>query len=173
MCFHFLVIWYYFLTMGNDTMKTLHTYEPQHYREGHSFLVSHPVFVPDPRQMFPVLTPPHTTHWLVMDDMPHSIHSSTSLGVVILINMIRVNHPTSCSGWKQINALKPRQNGRHFPDDIFKCIFLHKLLIVPKGTINNIAALVRQGDKPLFEPMMVRLLTQICVMCWARRDHFH
>ena len=23
-----------------------------------------------------------------------------------------------------INTLRPRQNGRHFPDDIFKCIFL-------------------------------------------------
>ena len=23
-------------------------------------------------------------------------------------------------------ALRPRQNGRHFPDDIFKCIFLNK-----------------------------------------------
>ena len=30
--------------------------------------------------------------------------------------------------WKQqlpdFNTLRPRQNGRHFPDDIFKCIFL-------------------------------------------------
>ena len=39
----------------------------------------------------------------------------------------------------------------------------------PKGPINNIPALVqimawrRSGDKPLFEPMMVSLLTHICV----------
>ena len=40
---------------------------------------------------------------------------------------------------------------------------------VPKGPINNISALVqimaccRPGDKPLSEPMMVSLLTHICV----------
>ena len=49
------------------------------------------------------------------------------------------------------NALRPRQNGRHFPDDIFKCIFINEnvwisikisLKFVPKGPINNIPALV-------------------------------
>ena len=52
---------------------------------------------------------------------------------------------------KCINTLQPRQNGRHFPDDIFKCIFLNEnvwisikisLKFVPKGPINNIPALV-------------------------------
>ena len=76
------------------------------------------------------------------------------------------------------NTLRPRQNGRHFADDIFKCIFLNEnvwisikisLKFVPKGPINDIPALVqimawrRQGDKPLSEPMMVNLLTHICV----------
>ena len=43
------------------------------------------------------------------------------------------------------------------------------LKLVPKGPINNIPALVqimawrRPGDKPLSEPMMVRLPTHICV----------
>ena len=43
------------------------------------------------------------------------------------------------------------------------------LKFVPKGPINKIPALVqimawrRPGDKPLSEPMMVRLLTHICV----------
>ena len=43
------------------------------------------------------------------------------------------------------------------------------LKFVPKGLINNIPALVqimawrRPGDKPLSEPMMVNLLTHICV----------
>ena len=43
------------------------------------------------------------------------------------------------------------------------------LKFVPRGPINNIPALVqimawrRQGDKPLSEPMMVILLTHICV----------
>ena len=77
-----------------------------------------------------------------------------------------------------INTLRPRQNGRHFPDDIFKCIFLNEnvwipikisLKFVPKDPINNIPALVqimawrRPGDKPLSEPMMVSTLTHICV----------
>ena len=79
---------------------------------------------------------------------------------------------------KIINTLRPRQNGRHFPEDIFKCIFLNEsiwisikisLMFVPKGPINNIPALVqimawcRLGDKPLSEPMLVCLLTHICV----------
>ena len=79
---------------------------------------------------------------------------------------------------KALNTLRPRQNGRHFPDDIFKCIFLNEnawifikisLKFVPKGPINNISALVlimawrRSGDKPLSEPMMDSLLTHICV----------
>ena len=50
-----------------------------------------------------------------------------------------------------VNTLRPRQDGRHFPDDIFKCIFLYEnvwisikisLKFVPKGPINNIPALV-------------------------------
>ena len=76
------------------------------------------------------------------------------------------------------NTLRPRQNGRHFPDDIFKLIFLNEnvwifikisLKFVPNGPIDNIPALVqimawhRPGDKPLSEPMMVRLPTHICV----------
>ena len=68
------------------------------------------------------------------------------------------------------NPLRLRRNGRYFPDDIFKCIFLNENLwisikisleFVPKGPINNIPALVqimawrRPGDKPLSEPMLV------------------
>ena len=89
-------------------------------------------------------------------------------------------HPYSnfIGGWAKVNILRPRQNGRHFTDDTFKRIFLNKtfrisikisLKFVPKGPINNISALVqiiawlRSGDKPLSEPLMVRLLTHICV----------
>ena len=76
------------------------------------------------------------------------------------------------------NSLRPRRNRRHFADDIFKCIFLNEnvwisievpLKFVSKGPINNIPALVqimawrRPGDKPLSEPMMIILLTHICV----------
>ena len=77
-----------------------------------------------------------------------------------------------------VNTLRPRQNGRRFADDTFKRIFLNEnlrdyfkisLKFVPKGPINNTPALVqimawrRSGDKPLSEPMIVSLLTHLCV----------
>ena len=77
-----------------------------------------------------------------------------------------------------VNSLRPRQNGRHLAADIFKRIFMNEnvrisikfsLKFVPKGPINNIPALVqimawrRPGDKPLSEPVMVSLLTHICI----------
>ena len=91
-------------------------------------------------------------------------------------------------GHHWFNTLRPRQNGRHFADDIFKCIFLNEnvrilikisLKVVPKGPINNIPSLVqimawrRPGDKPLAEPMMVSLLTHICVARpqWVNKWH--
>ena len=49
------------------------------------------------------------------------------------------------------NTLRPRQNGRHFPDDILKCIFFNEnvwisneisLKFVIMYPINNIPALV-------------------------------
>ena len=76
------------------------------------------------------------------------------------------------------NTLRPRQNGRHFPDNIFKWIFLNEnvwipikisLKFVPQGPIDNIPSLVQimawrqPGNKPLSEPMMVSLPTHICV----------
>ena len=76
------------------------------------------------------------------------------------------------------NTMRPRQNGHHFADNIFKCIFMNEnvwivfkisLNFVPKGRINNIPALVQimawrwWGDKPLYEPMMLSLLTHICI----------
>ena len=83
---------------------------------------------------------------------------------------------------KPFNIWRPRQNGRYFffQDDIFECIFLKEnvnvwipikisLKYVPKSPIKNIQALVqimpwrRPGDKPLSEPMLVRLPTHICV----------
>ena len=94
------------------------------------------------------------------------------------------------------NSLRPRQNGRLFADDTFKCIFLNEniristknsLKFVTKSLINNIPALDLimawrlPGDKPLSEPMLVRSLTHICVTrpqwvnrYWARMcNHTH
>ena len=76
------------------------------------------------------------------------------------------------------NTLRPTPDGRHFPDDIFKCIFLNEnawicnkipLKFVPEGPINNIPTLLqimtwrRPGDKPLSEPMIVSLPTHVYV----------
>ena len=86
------------------------------------------------------------------------------------------------------NTLRLRQNGRHFADDNFKCIFFNNnvwisikisLKFVRKAPINNITTLVqvmawrRPGDKPLFEPMMVSLLMHICVTRpqWVKPKH--
>ena len=85
-----------------------------------------------------------------------------------------------CWKWPigNINTLEPRQDGRRFPDDIFKWIFLNEIIWIsikislkfaPMGPINNIPALVqimawrRPGNKPLSEAMMVSFLTHICV----------
>ena len=92
-------------------------------------------------------------------------------------NNFRTEHPHTFRYLKSIrffflaNTLRPRQNGRHFPDEIFKCILSIKisLAFVPKGPINNIPSLVQimawrwPCDKPLSEPMMVKLLTHIWV----------
>ena len=84
----------------------------------------------------------------------------------------------SISNENTLNSLRPRQNERHFADDIFNLIFMNEnfrisikfpLKFVPKGPINIIPALVqimawrRPGDKPLSEPMVVSLPTHICV----------
>ena len=58
--------------------------------------------------------------------------------------------------------MRARETARKSPDDIL-------LSFVPMGPINNIPALDqimawrRPGDKPLSEPMMMNLLTHICV----------
>ena len=70
-----------------------------------------------------------------------------------------------------VNSSPPGQNGRHFPDNIFKSIFINEkyciliqisLKFVPKGLIDNKAVLVqlmawcRTGEKPLTEPMLTQ-----------------
>ena len=86
-----------------------------------------------------------------------------------------------------VTTLRPRQDGRHFPEDIFIYIFLNEnewhsikisLKFVPKVPINNIPALVQMmawhqpGDKPLSEPMKVVLPTHICTTRpqWVNRE---
>ena len=112
---------------------------------------------------------PHCNDWQIVNLQFHTMFCLWWRGMP---------HPYAPSGDRAINTLRPRQNGRHFPDDIFKCIFFNEnvwiaikisLKFVPKGPINNIPALVqimawrRPDDKPLSEPMMVSLPTHICV----------
>ena len=82
---------------------------------------------------------------------------------------------------KWVNILRPEENGHHFPDDIFKYIFLNEnvwilikisLYFVSNGSINNIQALVQimawcqPGDKPLSEPMMAAYMRHSAPMSW-------
>ena len=89
-----------------------------------------------------------------------------------------------CTGWTRprfyicilckvchisFNTLRHRENGRHYPEDIFKWIFVTEnawilikisLKFVPSGPINNsppfvqVMAWHRPGDTPLSLPMM-------------------
>ena len=74
--------------------------------------------------------------------------------------------------------MRPKQNGRHFADNTFKCMYLNEnvrvtnkisLKFIPQGLINTVPALVyimawrQPGTKPLSEPMMVSLLTHVCL----------
>ena len=77
-----------------------------------------------------------------------------------------------------INTLRPRQNGRHFPDENFQCIFLNENVSIPVeislkfvrlGPNNSVPTLVqlmawrRPGDKPLSAPMAVTVPTHTYV----------
>ena len=126
-------------------------------------------------------------HWntLVMQNFSHNSISCNIMEDPCYVlkkenttNAVNFQHFIVILPYQWLNTLRPRQNGRHFADDIFKCIFLNENVwlsvkiswnFVPQGPINTIPALVqimacrRPGDKPLSEPMMVSLLTHICV----------
>ena len=87
----------------------------------------------------------------------------------------------------RFKTLRLRQNGRQFPVNIFKCIFLNEnvrisITIAPNFVLNspidNIPALVqimawrRPGYKPLSEPMMISLLMHICITQWVKEVNF-
>ena len=107
---------------------------------------------------------------------PRSLSNGTNQA---LISHFKITATTSWTSWHQcVNSLRPRQKGPHFPDDIFKGIFLNEnewislkisLKFFPKIRINNIPTLVQimawrwPGDKPLSGPIMVSLLTHLCV----------
>ena len=92
-------------------------------------------------------------------------------------NVLNISTIMICVGLiALLNTLRPRQDGRHFPNKIFPCIFLNEnvqillniwVKFVPRDPINNISSLVpimawrRPGDKPFSEPMMVSSLTHL------------
>ena len=80
----------------------------------------------------------------------------TQLGILCITTVIPTYHcykqQLCFTMFNYLNTLRPRQNGRHFWDNIFKCIFLTanvwillkiSLRFVPKVWINNIPALVQ------------------------------
>ena len=94
------------------------------------------------------------------------------------VTMVAIQYHVFDATYRWVNTLRPRQDGHHFADDIFTCIFFNEnccilirfsLKYVHKGLIDNNPALVqimawrRSGDKPLSEPMMISLPTHICV----------
>ena len=90
-----------------------------------------------------------------------------------------------CSGI--LNTLRPRRSGRHFADDIFKCIFWMKMFASPEISLkfvcqfrikyvlvlDQIIAWCCPSDKPLSDPMLVSLPTQIWVTRpqWINMQH--
>ena len=66
-----------------------------------------------------------------------------------IVNTMFVGSSDENASEVNLNTLRPRQNGRHFPDPIFEWIFLNEnvrisikisLKLVPKVPINNIPA---------------------------------
>ena len=116
-------------------------------------------------------------HFHCKDKMVHDCHLFR-MGIPRLARHHIYTETAPRSSLWYLDTLRLRQDGRPFPDDIFKSIFFNEnihilikisLTFVPKAPINNIPALVqimawhRPGDKPSSEPMMVSLLTHICV----------
>ena len=61
----------------------------------------------------------------------------------------------------QINTLKPRRNGRHFADDILKCIFLDE----------NVCILIKISFKFLSNGPINTTVALVQIMVWCRLDY--
>ena len=66
-----------------------------------------------------------------------------------------------------INTWRPRQNCRHFADDIFKCIIVNKnasiSIKVSLKFVLRVQLTIHIGAKPFSEPITVSSLRNICV----------
>ena len=116
-------------------------------------------FVYAPRQLDMTLQCNIISHWLGTCTK----WSLEAAAIAIVVDII------NDTGIPPFNTLRPRQNGHHVPEDIFKCSFLKEnvwisltisLKFVFKVRINNIPALVQimawrqPGNKPLSGPMI-------------------
>ena len=108
----------------------------------------------------------------------HSMFQVPRTGPVCIQNPNTISN--ACVDFKahhKVNSSTPGQNGRHFEDDIFICIWVNKkfcilikiwLMFVHKSPIDDDPALVkimawrRIGDKPLSEPMLTHF-TDACM----------
>ena len=97
---------------------------------------------------------------------------STNSWCVPDMRKVESTHARSVDGrLHRINWSPPGQSGRHFADDILKCIFMNEKLYIliqislkfaPGGPIDNTTALVqvmawcRTGNKPLPESLLTR-----------------
>ena len=81
----------------------------------------------------------HRVHYdvIVMWEMLHAnLGENSSFKSPVLLKILTKDSPHLT-----LNTMGPRQSGRHFADDIFRCIKI-SLKIVPKSLINNNPALV-------------------------------
>ena len=124
--------------------------------------------------------------WSFLVAMATSCYEGVTYGIIVLMHFFLYcgwlvylrSHPVLNPSLLILDGLKPEQNGRHFADDGFKCIFLNENVRISikislkfdhSGSINNIPALVQimvcwwPGDKPLSEQTLVSLLMYICV----------
>ena len=116
-------------------------------------------------KLWNVLTP-NCTESGVVNSVEHYIINSADSdiinnteSVVIYSTELDINcaetHVTYSTEPYAVNTLRPKQNGPHFPDDIFKCFVFTEnvrnpikmsLKFVPKGPINIIPALTIIGS---------------------------
>ena len=104
-----------------------------------------------------VLLYPHEQYMLFSQNVcyktgVHNVFVEWILHLIFLWGVPMYSATTRHNDESKINTLRPRQNGRHFQDDIFKSIFWNEnvwisiktsLKFVPKCPINNIPTLVQ------------------------------
>ena len=98
---------------------------------------------------------------LLCNDVPHWEGATLKSALIVMHSTVRLkNYGTRFRAWcvwLWLNTLRPRQDARHFADDIFKCVFLNEdiwisinisLKFVPMGPINNISSIGSDNGLP-------------------------